>query len=229
MLYKRVSEQFVDNQVLEDVRNLVPADVLNDDDPLIALLKWFKQDFMKWTPTVINCPKCSSAPAMQAVVETGASWRLRKIETHTCPNCGYIHVFPRYAEIPKIAQTRTGRCSEWSMLFGAMIGSVGMPVRIVQDYLDHCWNEAYVKGRWVHIDSTLAFLLSLDSPHYYERNWGKKYLHVLAFDSKKVEDVTERYTEHLETVLQRRAKSDSMGFDEKVFLPESLMSFYAKV
>jgi hypothetical protein len=71
-------------------------------------------------------------------------------------NCEYT--FPRYGEILKIAETRTGRCSEWSMLFGAMLSSLGMKTSIVHDFLDHCWNGAMLSpdGQWVHIDSTLA-------------------------------------------------------------------------
>jgi peptide-N4-(N-acetyl-beta-glucosaminyl)asparagine amidase len=178
---------------------------------------------------------------MQQLVEAGSSWKLRKTETHTCPKCGYRLVFPRYAEVLKIAESRTGRCSEWSMLFGAMLSSISMPVRIVQDYLDHCWNEISLDNknddtnnnntsqRWVHVDSTLSFPISLDHPHYYEQNWGKKYLHVLAFDANKVEDVTRRYTEQWDKVTQRREKSDQEGYDEKVFLPENLQALYSAI
>ena len=112
------------------------------------------------------------------------------------------------------------------MLFGAMLGSLSMPVRIVQDYLDHCWNEVTLDGQWTHVDSTLEFPVSLGHPHHYEQNWGKKYLHVLAFDSNNVEDVTRRYTEQWDNVRQRREKSNSLGFDEGVFLPENLQRLY---
>jgi hypothetical protein len=54
---------------------------------------------------------------------TGMSWKLRTIEIHRCNKCGYEYTFPRYGEILKIAEIKTGRCSEWSMLFGAMMNS----------------------------------------------------------------------------------------------------------
>jgi len=50
---------------------------------------------------------------------------------------------------------------EWSMLFGGFIET-----RIVHEFLDH-WNEAILDGKWVHIDSTLAYPISLDLPHHY--------------------------------------------------------------
>jgi peptide-N4-(N-acetyl-beta-glucosaminyl)asparagine amidase len=67
---------------------------------------------------------------------------MRKIEVFGCNSCNCEYAFPRYGEILKIAETKTGRCSEWSMLFGAMLSSLGIKTRIVHDFLDHCWNEA---------------------------------------------------------------------------------------
>jgi len=50
--------------------------------------------------------------AMQVQVMTGVSWKLRTIEIHRCNKCGYEYTFPRYDDILKIAEIRTGRCSE---------------------------------------------------------------------------------------------------------------------
>jgi peptide-N4-(N-acetyl-beta-glucosaminyl)asparagine amidase len=54
------------------------------------------------------------------------------------------------------------------------------------------------------MDSTLEYPISLDHPHYYEQNWGKKYEYVLAFSNDMVEDVTQRYTQNLDAVIKRR-------------------------
>ena len=35
--------------------------------------------------------------------------------------CNSEYTFPRYGEILRTAETKTGRCSEWSMFFGAML------------------------------------------------------------------------------------------------------------
>ena len=40
------------------------------------------------------------------------------------------------------------------MLFGTLLNSLSIETRIVQDYLDHCWNEALIENKWIHIDST---------------------------------------------------------------------------
>lgn len=114
----------------------------------------------------------------------------------------------------KIAQTRIGRCSEWSMLFGAILNSLSFPTRIVHDYLDHCWNETYIRSSWIHIDSTLEYPISFNHPHYYEQNWSKEYEHVIAFSSNRIEDVTRFYTEKWDNeVLIRRKKNKT---DKKI-------------
>jgi peptide-N4-(N-acetyl-beta-glucosaminyl)asparagine amidase len=78
-------------------------------------------------------------------------------------------------------QTRPARCSEWSVLFEfikihnfeSIMNQLTIEGRIVHDFLDYCWNEATVDRKWVHIDSTLEYPISLNHPYYYEQNWGK--------------------------------------------------------
>jgi hypothetical protein len=93
------------------------------------------------------------------------------------------------------------------MLFGAMLNSLSVKIRIVHDYLDHCWNKLLTNGKWIHIDSTLEYPTSFDHPYYYEQNWGKKYRYVLAFSSDSLDDVTKRYTQQWDLVQQRRKNS----------------------
>ena len=150
-----------------------------------------------------------TAPIMSVKkIIIGNSWKMRKLELFICNSCNYEYAFPRYGEILKIAETKTGRCSEWSMLFGAMLSSLGIKTRIVHDFLDHCWNEAmlsYPEGeQWVHVDSTLDYPISLNHPYHYEENWAKDYEYVLAFTADRVEDVTQTYTLKWESIQQRR-------------------------
>jgi peptide-N4-(N-acetyl-beta-glucosaminyl)asparagine amidase len=187
---------------------------------------------MKWTPKDPVCEMCvdrsddqsnviegcsndrsvsAAAPIMSVKkIIIGNSWKMRKLELFICYSCKYEYAFPRYGEILKIAETKTGRCSEWSMLFGAMLSSLGIKTRIVHDFLDHCWNEAalsYPEGeQWVHVDSTLNYPLSLNHPYHYEENWAKEYEYVLAFTADRVEDVTQTYTLKWESIQQRRLK-----------------------
>lgn len=238
LLYKKVTEQYENPEILRIVRSLIPQDIVlqttTKDDAwnIIPLLRWFKNDFMKWTPKDPVCEMCVNrsdgqsnviegcsndrsvaavTPIMQVKkIIIGNSWKMRKLELFICNSCNYECAFPRYGEILKIAETKTGRCSEWSMLFGAMLSSLGIKTRIVHDFLDHCWNEAmlsYPEGeQWVHVDSTLDYPISLNHPYHYEENWAKEYEYVLAFTADRVEDVTQRYTLKWEAIQQRRLK-----------------------
>ena len=246
MLYKRVTEQYENPEILKKVRSLILEDIVlktatKQDSSIILLLKWFKNEFMKWTPKDPVCEICINrssvsdssisrrsvavaTPIMQLKkVIVGNSWRMRKVEVFVCSICKCEYAFPRYAEILKIAESKTGRCSEWSMLFGAILSSLGIKTRIVHDFLDHCWNEVMLSppsapssledGQWVHIDSTLYSPISLNHPHYYEENWGKEYQYVLAFTADKAEDVTKTYTQKWETIQQRRLKNKNHIID----------------
>jgi len=239
LLYKKVTEQYGNPKILRIVRSLIPQDIVlqtttkdDDDWNIVPLLRWFKNDFMKWTPKDPVCEMCvdrshdqsnviegcsndrsvsAAAPIMQVKkIIIGNSWKMRKLELFICNSCNYEYAFPRYCEILKIAETKTGRCSEWSMLFGAMLNSLGIKTRIVHDFLDHCWNEAmlsYPEGeQWVHVDSTLDYPISLNHAYHYEENWAKEYEYVLAFTADKVEDVTQTYTLKWGAIQQRRLK-----------------------
>jgi peptide-N4-(N-acetyl-beta-glucosaminyl)asparagine amidase len=247
LLYKRVTEQYRNIEILKIIRSLIPEDIVlqtKEDINIVPLLKWFKDDFMKWTSKDPVCERCiavdeaysyncgisnnndssssstgrsavAAAAPMQAQTIIGNSWKMRKVEIFRCKNCNYKYTFPRYGEILKIAETRTGRCSEWSMLFGAMLNSLEIKARIVHDFLDHCWNEAILlsDGEWVHIDSTLDYPVSLNHQYYYEENWGKEYEYVLAFSADEIKDVTQRYTLRWEGIQQRRLKTKKNVMD----------------
>ena len=247
LLYKKVAEQYRNPEILRIVRSLIPQDIVlqttttkDDGWNIVPLLRWFKNDFMKWTPKDPVCEMCANrrsdghrnviegcsndssvataAPTMQVKkIMIGNSWKMRKLELFICNSCNYEYAFTRYGEILKIAETKSGRCSEWSMLFGAMLSSLGIKTRIVHDFLDHCWNEAmlsYPEGeQWVHVDSTLDYPISLNRPYHYEENWAKEYEYVLAFTADKVEDVTQTYTLKWESIQQRRLKKRKKAMD----------------
>lgn len=217
-LYSKISTQYSDPLVLETVRSMVTKHLshLTYDDEKIskikALLDWFKNDFMSWTPVDPICKSCSTSLGecvhMRVEIIGGTSWKLRAVEVHCCDVCGQKNMFPRYGEILKIAAARTGRCTEWSALFGAIMNSLGEDTRIIHDFLDHCWNEIKMDGNWIHLDCTLSYPISFNHPHYYEQNWGKKYEYVLAFFGEKcIDDVTQKYTQDWDSICSRRLKS----------------------
>ncbi len=215
ILYKQVSKQYLDKSLLESIRTLVPVKIKNEFVkavggnvnlmiPLTLLLKWFKQDFMKWMDKNPICLSCNLSLNHRYV--KGNSWIVRGVEYHKCPKCSFTVVFPRYGEIENIAFNRIGRCTEWSFLFGAILSSLSIQTRIVHDFLDHCWNEALIEGKWIHMDSTLEYPISINNPHYYEKNWNKKYQYVLAFSNTGITDVTKKYSFDWKTILEQRKK-----------------------
>src|SRR5919107_6420602 len=84
MLYKRVSEQYVNQDVLDYVRILIPEEIVNKrtieskEEPLKSVLQWFKKDFMRWTPKDPNCDRCNLPMGFQ--FNKGNSWKLRSTE-----------------------------------------------------------------------------------------------------------------------------------------------------
>jgi transglutaminase-like putative cysteine protease len=124
-------------------------------------------------------------------------------------------------KILKIAETKIGRCSEWSILFGAILNSLSIPTRIVYDFLDHCWNESLIDKKWIHIDSTLNYPISFNHPYYYEQNWRKQYAYVLSFSADSIDDVTRCYTETWHKIKKRRR--------EKEDKTDILTKFYSRV
>jgi peptide-N4-(N-acetyl-beta-glucosaminyl)asparagine amidase len=208
LLYKRISTQYVNRDILDYVRRLIPEEIVkkteieDKEEPLRSVLQWFKKEFMQWYPKDPKCERCNLPMDSQFI--KGISWKLRSTERYICNSCGAIILFPRYGDISKLAESRTGRCSEWSILFGAILNSLAIQTRIVHDFLDHCWNESLINEKWTHVDSTLAYPISFDHPYYYEQNWDKKYTYVLAFSSNGLEDVTQRYTQQWDIVQLRR-------------------------
>ena len=216
--YKIISEQYNDHGILDCVKQLVPDTVLKsycDDQSLKPLLHWFKTDLMKWMPNDLQCSSCNVLMRLQVI--EGDSLILRKTEVYTCVKCGSTLIFPRYVKILKIAETRVGRCSEWSILFGAILNSLSIQTRIVHDNLDHCWNESLINNKWIHVDSTLSYPISFNHPYYYEQNWGKEYEYILAFSPNRIEDVTTSYTEKWQMVQKRRGKKDKTDLLKKIY------------
>ena len=217
--YKWIAEQYTDDKILDSVKQSLPDKILDsymDHQSLIPLLYWFKNDFMKWMPKELQCSSCNMKMRLQ--VRKGDSMILRKTEVYSCDKCGSSILFPRYMKLLKIAETRIGRCSEWSILFGAILNSLSIPTRIVYDFLDHCWNESLINKKWTHLDSTLNYPISFNHPYYYERNWGKYYEFVLAFSANSIDDVTTCYTENWHKIKKRREKEDEIDVLKKFYL-----------
>jgi peptide-N4-(N-acetyl-beta-glucosaminyl)asparagine amidase len=154
---------------------------------------------------------------MRVQIKEGDSKIFRKTEVHSCDKCDSAIIFPRYVKILKIAEVKIGRCSEWSILFGAILNSLSVQTRIVHDFLDHCWNESLINKKWIHLDSTLNYPISFNHPYYYEQNWGKEYEYVFAFSTNSIEDVTRYYTEKWQMIKNRRVNEDKANILKKFY------------
>lgn len=64
--------------------------------------------------------------------------------------------------VPNIEETYAtnfGICYDYSALFGSMLRSLGVPVKLIKGYKNditvyHAWNQVYVDKKWVYIDTT---------------------------------------------------------------------------
>ena len=68
-----------------------------------------------------------------------------------------------YDYLPDVDETylsEKGICYDYASLLAAMLRSIGIPAKLVKGYASynpevyHAWNEVYVDGRWIVIDST---------------------------------------------------------------------------
>src|SRR5215218_1221829 len=85
MLYKRISEQYVNQDILDYVRILIPEEIVKktrieskEEEPMKSVLQWFKKDFMRWTPKNPKCERCYLPLGLQFI--KGNSWKLRSTE-----------------------------------------------------------------------------------------------------------------------------------------------------
>jgi hypothetical protein len=111
LLYKRVTEQYENPEILKIIRSLIPQDIVlqttEEDSNIVPLLTWFKNEFMKWTPKDPVCEMCinrsdstsagsdssssssrRSVPAATPIMQVkkiivGNSWKTRKVEILT--------------------------------------------------------------------------------------------------------------------------------------------------
>jgi len=69
--------------------------------------------------------------------------------------------------VPDVENTyalKKGICYDYSALFASMLRSQGIPAKLVKGYSDnvdgyHAWNEVYVDGEWITVDTTYDSVL----------------------------------------------------------------------
>ncbi|KAG8189121.1 hypothetical protein JTE90_028660 [Oedothorax gibbosus] len=176
-----------------------------EDCIVIELLHWFKNSFFTWFDAP-KCELCSITAENRGVVEPNsaeAMYGASRVELYQCPKCQKHFRFPRYTDVKKLLQTRTGRCGEWASCFTLLCHALEYDVRLVYDFNDHVWCEVYSQARnkWTHCDPCEN---TYDKPLLYELGWKKRITYVIAFSPTEVQDVTWRYTTDFDKVLRQR-------------------------
>lgn len=89
---------------------------------------------------------------------------------------------------------KLGACGEFSTLFMEMAKNAGIQARITGTRgEDHQWNEVFINGKWVHVDSTLEPSDSFDNPHFYESKWKWNLSRIYSYYNGEQIDVTDAY------------------------------------
>jgi len=189
-------------------RRLAPgsgaAATARDGALLGDVLRWFKEEFFRWTDRP-KCSRCGVAATESAGMAPASDEELRygatRVEAWRCGTCQEVARFPRYNDPARLLETRNGRCGEWANCFTLITAALGYDCRLVLDWTDHVWTEVRLDDRWVHCDPCEG---CLDAPLMYEAGWGKKLTYIVAFSPTEVVDVTPRYTAAWPQVLSRR-------------------------
>ena len=119
------------------------------------------EDFLTATPYVQSTDPGIKGQAEEII--SGAEDSLRQVEG--LANWVYENVEKRpVLGIPDALTTfknRVGDCNEHASLFAALARSVGIPARIAvgvvyykRSFYYHAWNEVWVKGDWLSLDTT---------------------------------------------------------------------------
>ncbi|KAL0079589.1 hypothetical protein F4703DRAFT_1875474 [Phycomyces blakesleeanus] len=222
VLWRRSQQSLVynDSEIMELALEYIPLQTLYEkaeeaaeeiedttvDDELVrSMMHWFKTEFFSW----VDQPPCDHCHG--STVGSGTDTPNRKerndganvVELYKCQNCRRTTRFPRYTSIPKLLETRRGRCGEWADCFTLCCRSIGAEARLVLDTTDHVWTEVYSEHhqRWIHCDPCED---AFDTPLVYSEGWNKKLAYCIAFSPKEVVDVTKRYTIKWDETLKRR-------------------------
>ena len=202
------------NPILQQkILNIIPKkpeNCKNSETYVKFLLKWFKHDFFTWCNKPI-CSVCKKNNNLKIITYSGKpneeenKFLAYNTEIYFCENCKNNVRFPRYNNAIKLLETKTGRCSEYSNIFGAILYSVGFKIRIINNFEDHVWNEFYnpEEKKWIHLDSCEQ---AYDTPLMYEQGWGKIMTFILGLSEYELVEVTPRYIKNWREVSKRRSE-----------------------
>ena len=212
-LLKPRLECYKNPELQQKIKEIIPqrTEGSTSEQYVKALLKWFKKDYFSWCNKP-KCPKCGQNDKNLKVIsyvskpnESELKYLAYKTEVYLCNQCQIEIRFPRCNNPIILLETKTGRCSEWSNLFGAILYTCGFKVRLINNFEDHVWNEFYneEEQRWVHLDSCEE---AYDTPLVYEQGWGRVMTFILGMSDDGLVEVTPRYVKNWKIISERRSE-----------------------
>ena len=212
LLEKRI-ESYKDKEFQKKIKEIIPQRPpgSTSEQYIKILLKWFKKDYFSWCNKP-KCPGCGENDKNYKCInyreepdeEAKKYWAYRT-ERYLCNNCNKEVKFVRYNKVIKLLETKTGRCGEWSNLFGGILYTCGFKTRLVNNYEDHVWDEYYneEEKRWIHIDPCEE---AYDTPLVYEQGWGRVMTFIVGLSDDGLVEVTPRYVKDWKIVNERRSE-----------------------
>ena len=212
-LFEERLESYKDKEMQKKIKEIIPTCPPNStsEQYVKILLKWFKKDFFSWCNKP-KCPGCGlNGDNLECINykekpnEEEKKFLAYKTEIYMCKNCKKEVKFVRYNKTIKLLETKTGRCGEWSNLFGGILYTCGFKTRLINNFEDHMWNEFYneEEKRWIHIDPCEE---AYDTPLVYEQGWGRIMTFILGMSDDGLVEVTPRYVKDWKIVSERRSE-----------------------
>ncbi|XP_034651227.1 peptide-N(4)-(N-acetyl-beta-glucosaminyl)asparagine amidase [Drosophila subobscura] len=200
-LTSKASEKMIDMQ------DLIASGECREKEPcirdllLVELVNWFNTQFFEWVNN-IQCHVCGSEESKLRRTQTEGDVR---VEVNVC--CGQESKFYRYNDISQLLVSRKGRCGEYANCFTFLCRCLDYDARLVHSHFDHVWTEVFseTQMRWLHVDPSDNVV---DSPLMYQHGWKRGIDYVFAYSRDDAQDVTWRYTNNHQEILQQRKLCD---------------------
>lgn len=143
---------------------------------------------------IYSNPNVNFSPGMAAISEYNQflsdqgskSDKLKKLYEDIVKNYRYdegkVAAITNTEYVPNIDnmyRVKSGICYDYAALFGAVLRSQGIPAKLVMGYNPeiaefHAWNEVYIDGRWLTIDTTYdAAYAQAGLPYSMEKDGSK--------------------------------------------------------
>jgi hypothetical protein len=108
------------------------------------LLEWFRERFPYNRCECASCGAIGEFLGNVYPLDAERSGAASRCELQACGACGRVQRFARYNGVPAILAQQQGRCGEYSQLLYQLVRALGWRARLVVDWSDHMWVEAWL-------------------------------------------------------------------------------------